>query len=422
MDATPPIPLPAGAELAAEAAPADSLRPFAGVFAVALCGICAFVDLYCTQPLLPSFVRLFHASKAAAGLTVSASTMGVALAAPIVGSLAEKYNRKWIIVASIFALAAPTLLAATARTLAQLVFWRFLQGVLMPGIFATAIAYITEEWSEGIVAIVMAVYVSGTVLGGFLGRFLTGILADRYGWRWAFVALAGVNLLGAALVAAWLPHARNSGHSPAAQPGLSPGLRIFGLRIFGHLQNLPLLVTFGVGFNILFVLVSTFTYITYHLAAAPYRLSTTGLSWLFAVYLVGLVATPLGGILLSRIDLRQGILGAILISLTGVLLTLASPLWLIVVGLTLCSSGVFIAQAAAISYLRQAAPPGARVSAAGLYLSCYYIGGTVAGILPGFVWHLGGWTACVALAGMVQVATIFLIVAGWRKAPAPAAA
>jgi YNFM family putative membrane transporter len=86
----------------------------------------------------------------------------------------------------------------------------------------------------------------------------------------------------------------------------------------------------------------------------------------------------------------------------------------VVAGLALCSSGVFIAQAGAISYLRQAAPAGARTSAAGLYLSCYYLGGTVAGILPGYVWRFGGWTACVGLTVVVQVASAALILLGWR--------
>ncbi len=391
----------------------DSLRPLGGVLAIAICGVCAFVDLYCTQPLLPMLVHLFHTSKAAVGLTVSASTLGVAVAAPFVGSYAERYNRKQIIVGSIFALAVPTLLVATAQGLVTLVFWRFLQGVLMPGIFATAIAYVTEEWAETTVAMVMAIYVSGTVLGGFLGRLFAGLIADHYGWRWAFVVLAATNIAGGLLVAWLLPHARYGGkiqghprHVVPTEHHLLPMLR--------HLRNADLLVTFGIGFNILFALVATFTYVTFHLAAQPYGLSTSQLSLLFSVYLIGLVATPLGGMLLTRIDLRKGILGAIALSLSGVLLTLSPSLRLIIVGLAICSSGVFIAQAAAITYLRKAAPAGARVSAAGLYLSSYYIGGTVAGILPGYTWRFGGWTACVFLIAAMQLVSIALILFGWR--------
>ena len=392
----------------------DSLRPFAGVVAVVICGVCAFVDMYCTQPLLPMFVQLFHASKGAAGLTVSSTTLGVAVAAPFVGSYAERYNRKNVIVGSIFALAVPTLLAATSSGLPQLEFWRFLQGVLMPGIFATTIAYVTEEWAGTTVAMIMALYVSGTVLGGFLGRLIAGLIADHSGWRWAFVVLAAGNILGGLMVAAWLPHARHGGHIKGQTESILAGEHHL-LRMLRHFENSDLLVTFAIGFSVLFALVSMFTYVTFHLAASPYGLSTSALSLLFAVYLVGLIATPAGGFLLTRIGVRKGILGAVVVSLVGVLLTLAAPLWIIVTGLALCSSGVFIAQAAAITYLRHAAPGGARVSAAGLYLSCYYIGGTVGGIVPSYAWRLGGWPACVALTVAVQLLTVALIVFGWRQ-------
>ncbi len=392
--------------------PSDSLRPIGGVAAIAICGVCAFVDMYSTQPLLPMFVQLFHASKSAAGLTVSATTLGVAVAAPFVGSYAERYNRKNVIVGSILALAVPTMLAATSRSLPELVFWRFLQGILMPGIFATAIAYVTEEWAETTVAMVMAIYISGTVLGGFLGRLIAGLIADFYGWQLAFVVLGVANIVGAFMVAMLLPHAKHGGYV-TGKPSIVHAEHHL-LRMLRHLRNFDLLVTFGIGFNILFALVATFTYVTFHLAAQPYGLSTSALSLLFSVYLVGLVATPAGGVLLTGIDLRKGILGAVVLSLAGVLLTLGAPLWLIVIGLALCSSGVFIAQAAAIAYLRQAAPAGARVSAAGLYLSCYYLGGTAAGIVPGYAWKFGGWTACIVLTAAVQLLTIVLILFGWR--------
>jgi len=55
------------------------------VFAVGLVGFCAFLSLYSTQPLLPLFHRIFHASKLAVSLTVSSATLAVALAAPFVG-------------------------------------------------------------------------------------------------------------------------------------------------------------------------------------------------------------------------------------------------------------------------------------------------------------------------------------------------
>jgi predicted MFS family arabinose efflux permease len=392
------------------------MGPVSSVLAVVLCGVCAFTDLYATQPLLPLFTHIFHVSKAAAGLTVSASTLGVALSAPPFSTYAERLDRKRVIVASILALAVPTFLAATASDLHWLVFWRFLQGVLMPGVFATTIAYITEEWPEQSVALIMALYVSGGVLGGYLGRMVSGLVADWYGWRWSFLALGAINLLGGLLVALWLPRARKSAEHAATHASQGGGQL---QQLIGNFRSPQLVATFAVGFNVLFSLVAIFTYVTFYLAAPPFGLSTAQLSLLFTVYLVGLVATPAAGVLLTRMELRNGLMAATLLSMAGVLLTLAPSLMGVVFGLVLCSSGVFIAQAAAISYLRQAAPMGGRVSAAGLYLSSYYMGGTLAGIVPGYLWRFGGWTACVALTVALQLATMLIALAGWKKRQVP---
>ena len=387
------------------------LRPVRPVAAIYLCGVFAFLNLYVTQPLLPMLAGLFHASKAAVGLTVSVSTLGVALAAPLFGALTERLPRKKVIVASILVLAVPTLLAATSSGLHALIFWRFLQGIALPGIFATVITYIGEEWRHESIALVMSLYVSATALGGFLGRFLTGLVADTLGWRWSFVVLGGLTLLGAVFIARWLPPQALRPH-PAASGSASRGLRI----ALSHFRNPRLLATFAVGFCILFTLVATFTYSTFYLADPPFRLSTLALSYLFAIYLIGLVVTPFGGYLVTRIGMRRGIGVAIAICVVGEALTLSHHLWVVIFpGLGLLCSGVFIAQSTSTSFLRMAAPSGGRASAAGLYLSSYYVGGTIAGVAPSYLWSLGGWPACVALVEGVLLLMLAVAWIGWRN-------
>ena len=92
--------------------------------------------------MLPLLARVFHASKAGVGMTVSAATLGVALSAPVFGVLAERMARKRVILASLLGVTLPTLLAATSTSLGQLIFWRFLQGITVPGIIAVTITYI----------------------------------------------------------------------------------------------------------------------------------------------------------------------------------------------------------------------------------------------------------------------------------------
>jgi predicted MFS family arabinose efflux permease len=383
----------------------------AATIAIMLAGIAAFLNLYATQPLLPMLVRIFAASKAAVGMTVSAATIGVALSAPFCGLIAERVGRKRVIVTATLLLTIPTVLASTATSLPMLIFWRFLQGLVMPGIFGVAIAYIAEEWPAANVASAMSLYVSATVLGGFLGRILPGYAATHRivssiapSWRIGFVLIAACDLIFGALIARWLPRDRKSAVVPLKAPG-----------VLRHLRNPRLVATYVVGFNVLFSLVAVFTYITFHLAAAPYLLTPAQLSSLFVVYLVGLIVTPLAGIGIGRAGSRPVLIVAVIASMIGVSLTLLHSLPLILLGLVLCSSGVFVCQSASTSYIQTAAAAGGRSSAAGLYVACYYAGGSVSGVLPGFFWRFGGWTACVILVLVVQTITIAVAAFGWRE-------
>ncbi len=388
------------------------LRPYSQVFAAFLCGVVAFLDLYCTQPLLPLFSHVFHASEGRVSLTISASTLGVAFSSVMLAIFAERVDRKRTILYSMVALALSAMLTSTATTLPVLIFWRLVQGLLTPGVFIITIAYITEEWPPLLVPRVMSFYVAGTVFGGFLGRVAGGMVAERFGWRAVFLFLGVLGLVGAAITQGLLLPARKRSVTSASSSRMAP--------VMANLRNARLLATFVIGFCMLFTLVSVFSYITFHLAAPPFLLTTRQLSWLFTVYLCGLAATIAAGTVLARVGLRHGMIASTLIALAGTLLTLTPSLLGVGLGLALVGSGVFISQTCTNSFLRDAAPDGVRVAAAGMYTSSYYIGGTVGGILPGAIWRFGGWPACAALTCLVIAVSGLCAFFGWRvRPPAP---
>ncbi len=378
--------------------------PVPSAFPVVLAGFAAFLGLYATQPLLPLLMRVFQATHFAVSLTITAPTLAVAIAAPVVGRLADLVGRKRVIVGSAFALAIATLLATTAGSLRQFIFWRFIQGLATPGIFGITIAYIHEEWPAANVGRAMGAYISGTVTGGFSGRLLVGLLASRFDWRLSFVVLAVANLAVAAALAAWLPRERRTeSHEPSGH----------GHSTFRLLSHPQLLATDAVGFCVLFVQVAMFSYVTFHLSEPPYSLTTAALGWLFVVYLVGAGITPLAGRWVDRRGHRSGLGLGIACGLTGALLTLAPWLPAIVAGLALVGTGVFVSQATASSYIGTVTQRD-RGLAVGLYSTFYYLGGTMGGALPALAWNAGGWMACVLLVMSVQAATGGIAMTFWR--------
>jgi MFS family permease len=370
-----------------------------------IAGACTFLNVYCTQPLLPLFQRLFHASEIEVSLTVGAVTLAVALMAPVTGLVAETIGRKKVIVPALFALAVPTLLAATSQNLHALIFWRFAQGLFVPGVIAVMMAYINEEFA-GRVGTVMAAYVAGTVFGGFLGRFLTGLIAAHWNWHAAFVTLGLLDLLGALAVRQWLPLAVN----------FVPAKHVFksARDTWGHLRNPRLLAICGLGFTVLFSLVGVFTYATFYLAGPPFNLTPAELGSIFFVYLLGCIVTPLAGRFLDRHGFRRTTLLSFTMCLGGLLLTLIPSLPLVISGLALFSSGIFISQSAATVLMGQVAGR-ARSAAAGLYVTFYYAGGSAGASLTAWFWLKGGWPACVALFAGTSLVTLILGLAGGKS-------
>jgi predicted MFS family arabinose efflux permease len=382
--------------------------------AVATAGACAFLNLYSPQAVLPQLSDSFGVSAAAAGGVVGVATLAVAGSAPFVGLLSDFLSRKLTAVLAMCLLAAPTLMLAHSHSLNEILFWRFAQGLLVPAVFTPTVALVGERWSPREAADVMGLYVAGSALGGFLGRFLPAILADSLGWRSGLVALAPITLAAAAVVAAWLPSGAAKTSAPVERPRLADA--------FAHLRDPAIIATCFAGFAVLFSIVAVFTYINFRLAPAPYGFTASDLGLIFLVYPIGALAAPAAGPLARRLGRRRTMAAATLVAGLGLVATLQTGLPAIVAGLALFVIGIFVMQSTAMGFVGRAARR-AKASALGLYVCVYYLGGAVGAILPGLlVWDRAGWTGCVALVAAALSAAGALSWWAWWDEPAEDAA
>lgn len=371
-----------------------------------LIGMFAFLQVYSIQSILPVLMVDFMATEVQVGMVVGATVFAIAIMSPFLGMLSDAIGRKHIIVGAILFLAIPTALIAVSSSITGLGVWRFLQGLSVPGITVVTIAYIGEEFEGEGVTELMSYYVAGSVLGGFLGRFILGHLHEWIGWRHAYYVMAGLTLAGALWVARTLPASQNFVPSPK----FSTAIATLGR----HLTNRYVISACLLGLCVLFSLVGCFTFINLHLAESPYELSTGQLANIFAVYLIGVVITPLSTHIVRRFGSARTIIVAVLMSMLGVLLTLTTPLWLIIVGLAVMSSGVFITQSATISYIATNVTEG-RSLASGLYYMSYYAGGTLGAWLCGLAYAYGQWPVTVWVLLAVQVIALLIASIGMVK-------
>lgn len=367
---------------------------------IGLIGVFAFLQVYSIQAILPVMVVDFAATEVQAGMVVGATVLAIAIMSPFLGMLSDAVGRKSFIVGALLFLMLPTALIAQSPTIEWLGLWRFLQGLSVPGITVVIIAYIGEEFSGRAMTELMSFYVSGAVLGGFMGRFLLGHLHEYIGWRHAYYVLAMMTFISALWVAKTLPASRHF----APNPNFRSAMQTLGT----HLTDRYVISASLLGACVLFTLVGGFTFINLHLDKPPYELSTGALANIFAVYLIGVVITPLSSSIVRRLGSARTIIIAVVFSMLGIILTEAAPLWLIIVGLAVMSTGVFVTQAATISYIAVNVKTG-RSLASGLYYMSYYAGGTLGAWLCGLAYARGQWTMTVWLILAVQILALIIV-------------
>ncbi|WP_455826193.1 MFS transporter [Pseudomonas graminis] len=371
--------------------------------ALFLCGCAAFLNLYATQSILQTFAAQFHISAREAGWSVTVTTLAVAITAPFVSRLTGRFDQRTVIASAALLLAFPALMTAYADTFADVLVWRFAEGMLIPVVFATSVAYIGERWSGGTVTEVTSLYVAGTVLGGFAGRFVTGVMTEYVGWREAFELLAVLSLMVGGFIQFLLPANR-----PRPAQVKRPSSEVF---------RAPLLAAYAVGFCVLFSQVAAFTYAGLYLGLPPFSLGPAALGTLYTVFLLALIVIPIAGRLSRARPQAELLTVAAVLGVSGAALTLMPSLWCIVAGLALSSTGVFLAQAAANAFTASTAGDN-KAGAVGVYLTCYYLGGSCGAIVPALIWERWGWPGCVTLIIGFQLLTLLIALTGW-KPPKP---
>ncbi|RZA35453.1 MAG: MFS transporter [Lysobacteraceae bacterium] len=378
--------------------------------AMAFGGFSVFALLYCVQPLMPLLAQDFSLTPAQSSLALSVSTAALAVALLASGSVADRIGRKQLMVASMVGGALLTLISAFARDYVQLVAARMLLGLVLGGLPAVAMAYLSDEIEGTSLGLSMGMYISGSAFGGMSGRVLSSVISDFTSWRIA------VGLLGAAgLYAAWefsrsLPPSRHGVSTRMRGPGFLAGLRI-------HLADAGLPWLFVLPFLLMGVFVSLYNYISYRLLGPPFGLSQSAVGAVSLLYLLGMFSSMWAGKLGDRLGRRNVLWLFMGVMIAGLVLTLHDSVIAIVLGTGLATFGFFASHSVTSSWVgRRARPPQALAS--GIYLFCYYLGSSVVGWFTGYVWEAWGWPGVVAVLGALLGVGLAIALRLRRLAPA----
>lgn len=142
---------------------------------------------------------------------------------PFAGVIADKVNRKWIIVGSLFVWSGVTFWMGYATSYNQLYWLRALMGVSEALYIPAGLSLIADYHSDKSRSLAVGVHMTGLYMGQALGGF-GATIAERFSWQQTFSMFGIVGILYAVLLVFLLKDKRNKDEHHILQAGDSPSV------------------------------------------------------------------------------------------------------------------------------------------------------------------------------------------------------
>ena len=355
--------------------------------------------LYATQPIGPVFENELGISKTQATLFTTAIMIPLAFAGIFYGYLLEKIQIKIILVLAFLLLGISEIVFSLTHSYFLLLNIRGFQGLLIPAVLTGIMSYISQISSKDSVVNAIGIYIGVTIIGGFMGRALSGFFTDIFGWRVFFFIIGCIAILASILLLKFSQNIKAS--------YLKPHL----IDIIHTLKTRHNLYIFLMIFGIFFTFQAMLNFIPFELAKISDNYSSSKAGMLYIGYLVGvLVAFNTKKIIAFLGGSIKAIISGIIILIIAIQFFRIESFWFIFGAMVVFCLGNFITHSIASGFINKMATSHKGISN-GLYVSFYYFGGALGSFVPGFVYTPFGWNAMLSFISIVSfISLIFIMV------------
>lgn len=368
-----------------------------GLFSIYACAILVLFTLYAAQPIQPLFKEQFALGDLQAVIFTTVIMLPLGVAPILYGYILENFPQKRMLRMSLFLLGMLEIAFAFSDSYGALIGIRAAQGLLIPAALTSLISHVSVSSSAADMQKALGNYVGITIAGGFLGRFLSGLSSEYFGWR-PFFLLIGVGLV---VLSFFLARIGDDGKSGFGKP---TGKEIAAILRVRHnaLICAAILCVF-------FVFQGLLNFLPFELKKID---TTTGggkTGLMYAGYVIGIV-TALNVTRIIRFfgSAPRAMIVGMLIYIAGLQIFHVRSFAVMFFSMFVFCLGMFMVHSLAAGYINKLA--GERKSITnGLYLSFYYAGGTLGTFLPGIFYHRWGWHVFVAVLSFVLLLALAFV-------------
>jgi predicted MFS family arabinose efflux permease len=353
--------------------------------------------------LLPSLVKSLGISVSTAGLLVVVYSLAAAVAAFFSGTLSDHYGRRRFLLAAVAFFALASWGAAQSRTLNELLLARALTGLAAGTLSTCSITFAADWFPYNVRGRAIGIISSAYFAAPILGVPIAAQIADRYGWRRAFLFFAGLAVL-TLLATLRLPHDRvNPQPSTEKLRGAVRAFRSF-------LARRDTLAALVIAFLVSGGLVGFLTYIGQWLNTS-FGLPTRTIGFVFMLGgVVAVGSAPLGGILSDRWGKRaMSIASNILLALALVFVPFLPWGWGLLGVFAAASVGAAFRQGPLTALMTEMVPAAQRGSFIALRNISSQIGIGATAYVGGLLFQRLGYAAVTTLCAVMTAVVVVLL-------------
>ncbi len=366
---------------------------------LAVTTVLSFCSLYVPQPILPVLGAEFGVGPADATLLISATMLPLAVAPIVYGYFLQSIAARTLLIATLTVMATCQVAFALAPNYQVALASRLVLGLALPAAFTALMTMYSTLAPPHRIRQVMGIYIATTIVGGFAGRALGGVLTTLFDWQAPFLVMALLLVANVALVLR-LEVDRGTRFD---RPGLGVILRVMAEPHFRY--------SFFTIFCVFFVFAGVLNNLPFRLKEIDPGISEAWIALMYSGYMIG-IATALGSSRLATAiggERRALLLGLVVFSAATALFAMES-VNLLLANVFLFSIGMFTAHSILSALVNERAGADKAV-VNGLYIAIYYAGGTAGAWLPAHVYTALGWDSLLHVLNGVLLLAMLLVLA-----------
>jgi predicted MFS family arabinose efflux permease len=362
-------------------------------FMAAACGV-VVANLYYCQPLLGSLSHAFNVSETAASWINICSQLGYGLGLFFVVPIGDMVSRRKLLITMQLFAALAVCGAALSQTIGSLYFFSIAIGITATAcqVYVPLAAHLASEQERG--------KVIGTIMGGLLSgillsRTLSGLAADYWGWRSIYWIAAGLMLIISFLTSRIIPEEKHQFAGSYATLMRS---------LFQLMKKYPLVRESAWIGACLFGAISAFwSTLAFFLEKPPFSYSLSTIGFFGVVGLSGALISPQVGKISDKKGTSFPMRWGVLLMIAGYLILFASKIniLLLVIGIILIDGGLQSAHIPNLTRVSELSAE-ARTRLNTIYMTSFFIGGTIGSIVGSYAWNMFSWTG-VCTVGLILV-------------------